>query len=197
MKLFYSPGACSLAVHITLIEAEMPYELVKVGRDKQTSDGRDFLTINPKGYVPAIERTHSHDHFVLTESLAILVYIAHESATLLPEDGPIRWTALEALAYMTTEIHGNFKPLWKKAPQAEQDQARVQLTKHFGIIAKTLGNQKFLAGAKITIADPYLFVMLRWAAYHEVPVPQLDTYFARMKKRSAVAQALAEEGLPS
>ena len=59
MKLFYSPGACSLAVHITLIEAEMSYELVKVGRDKQTSDGRDFLTINPKGYVPAIERTHS------------------------------------------------------------------------------------------------------------------------------------------
>jgi glutathione S-transferase len=197
MKLFFRPGACSLAAHITLIETGMPYELVKVGRAKQTSDGRDFLQINPKGYVPAIEREHKHDRFVMTESLAILVYIAHESAKLLPEDGPVRWTALEALAYMTTEIHGNFKPLWRKAPQADQDQARVQLTKHFGIIAAVLGPQNFLAGPKITIADPYLYVMLRWANHHGIEVPQFDSYFAGMKKRPAVAQALAQEGLPS
>jgi glutathione S-transferase len=197
MKLFYSPGACSLAAHITLIEAGMPYELVKVGRDKQTSDGRDFLIINPKGYVPTIEREHKRDRFVLTESLAILVYIANESAKLLPEDGPVRWKALEALAYMTTAIHGNFKLLWRKAPQADQDQARSQLTKHFGIIAAALGTQKFLAGSKITIADPYLFIMLRWAAHHGIEVSQFDGYFARMKKRPAVIQALAEDGLSS
>ncbi len=91
MNLFYNPGACSLAVHIALAETAMSYKLVTINRDKQTADGRDFTKINPKGFIPALELD---DGTVLAESLAILVYIAHRSGRLLPEDGPVRWQAL-------------------------------------------------------------------------------------------------------
>lgn len=193
MNLFYHPGACSLAVHIALIEAGMSYQLVSITRDKRTSDGRDFLKINPKGFIPALERD---DGTVLAEALAILVYIAHQAGTLLPEDGSVRWEALEATSFMTTEIHGNFKPFWKNATQAEKDKARELLDKHFTTVAEQLGDRPFLLGERMTIADPYLFVMLRWAVTHGIEVPpQFDAYFARMKQVPCVARALAEEGI--
>jgi glutathione S-transferase len=155
MKLFYHPGACSLAVHIALVEAQMPYELVSITMDKRTSDGRDFTKINPKGFIPALERD---DGSVLAEALAILVYVAHQGGTLLPEDGPLRWEALEATSFMTTEVHGNFKPFWKNATQGEKDKARQLLFAHFATIADQLGDRPFLLGDRMTIADPYLFV---------------------------------------
>ena len=193
MNLFYHPGACSLAVHIALAEVGMSYRLVSITRDKQTSDGRDFMKINPKGFVPALELD---DGTVLAESLAILVYIAQQSGALLPESGPVRWQALEATSFMTTEIHGNLKPFWKNATQAEKDAARQMLVKHFAILADQLGARQFLIGDRITIADPYLFVMLMWAGRHGIEVSErFETYSARMKAIPSCARALAEEGL--
>jgi glutathione S-transferase len=120
---------------------------VTINMQKRTSDGRDFMKINPKGFVPALE---FDDGTVLAESLAILVYIAHQAGALLPEDGLVRWKTLEATSFMTTEIHGNFKPFWKNAPQAEKGKARELLVKHFAIIAEALGNRPFLTGNRMT-----------------------------------------------
>jgi glutathione S-transferase len=193
MNLFYHPGACSLASHIALIEAGMSYQLVTINMEKRTGDGRDFMKINPKGFIPALELD---DGTVLAESLAILVYIAHRGRALLPEDGLVRWKAIEDTSFMATEIHGNFKPFWKNAPQTERDKGRQMLVKHFATIAQELGDRPFLVGDRMTIADPYLFVMLMWAARHGIEVPErFETYFARMKQIPSVARALAEEGL--
>jgi len=194
MKLFYVPGACSLANHIALIEAGLAYELVTIDRQKQTSDGRDFSTINPKGYVPTLELD---DGTVLTENLAILAYIADRTASLLPKGGFSHFRILEATAFMTSEIHGNFKPFfYPDSTQEEKDKARKKLVKHFGILAEQLGSRPFLVGDRMTIADTYLFVMLRWAAHHGIEVPPLfEGYSVRMKRLPSVARALAEEGL--
>ncbi|WP_024509897.1 glutathione S-transferase N-terminal domain-containing protein [Bradyrhizobium sp. ARR65] len=194
MILYQHAGACSLADHIALIEAGLPYKLVSINRDKRTDDGRDFMAINPRGFVPTLELD---DGTVLTENLAILAYIAHQSGTLLPAEGITRWRALEATSFMTTEIHGNFKPFFHSdATQAEKDKARQKLLKHFASLADQLGDKPFLLGEWMTIADPYLFVMLMWADRHGIEISErLRTYFARMKQLPSIAQALAEEGL--
>jgi glutathione S-transferase len=194
MILYYAPGGCSQASHIALIEAAMSYQLVKVGRDKQTDDGRDFKAINPKGYTPALELD---DGRILTESLAILAYIADKSGKLLAKDGLDRWRALEATAFMTTEFHGNFRPFfYPDATEAERDKAGKMLVMRFGTIAEQLGDKNFLVGEQITIADAYLFVMLAWAAMMGIAVSErLVAYSARMRSVPSVAKALAEEGL--
>lgn len=194
MILYHHAGACSLATHIALIEAGMSHKLVSVDREKQTDDGRDFKTINPKGFIPALELD---DGTVLTENLAILAYIAHEGNALLPKDGLDRWRALEATTFMTTEIHGNFKPFFNPAAtDAEKDKARMLLNKHFASIDEQLGDKKFLVSDQMTIADPYLFVMLLWADNSGIMVSErLKAYFAQLKQAPSVAQALAEEGL--
>ncbi len=104
---------------------------------------------------------------------------------------------LEATAFMTSEIHGNFKPFfYQDSAQAEKDRARQKLIKHFATLAAQLGDQAFLVGNRMTIADAYLFVMLQWAAHHQIQVPSLfEPYLARMKQLPSVARALAEEGL--
>jgi glutathione S-transferase len=194
MKLFYVPGACSLSNHIALIEAGLPYELVTIDREKRTTDGRDFRAINPKGYVPTLELD---DGTVLTENLAILAYVAHQAGALMPAEGLPRWRVLEATAFMTSEVHGNFKPFfYADSTQVEKDKARRKLVQHFATLAAQLGDRAFLVGERMTIADAYLFVMLRWAAHHEIEVPkQFESYSVRMKQLPSVARALAEEGL--
>jgi glutathione S-transferase len=194
MNLFYSPGSCSHASHIALIEAGMPYKLVRVRRDKQTDDGRDFRTINPKGYTPALELD---DGTILTESAAILAYIAYiadKSGKLLAKDGLDRWRALEATAFMTTEFHCNFMSFFHSdATQAEKGKAGKKLVMRFATIAEQLDNKQFLVGEQMTIADAYLFVMLMWATMHGIEVSErFEPYFARMKAAPAVARALAE-----
>lgn len=193
MILYYAPGACSMADHIALIEAALPHTLVRVGRDKRTADGRDFWTINPKGYTPALELD---DGTILTENLVILAYIAHRSGKLLPEDGLVRWRALETTAFMATEIHTAFRPFFFDAPPAEKDKARQTLDRRFATITLQLGDKRFLVSDKMTIADPFLFVMLSWAGVFGVEVPApLKAYHARMKTEPSVTKALAEEGL--
>jgi glutathione S-transferase len=194
MILYYVPGACSLADHIALIEAGLPYQLTSIDRAKRTADGRDFLAINPKGYVPTLELD---DGTLLTENLAILVYIAEQRGTLLPKQGIARFRALEATSFMTTEIHGNLKPFFRvDAGPEEKSRAQQQLLRHFALLAAQLGEQPFLLGDRLTIADPYLFWALRWAPIHGIALPErLRTYYARMLQLPSVRQALAEEGL--
>jgi len=194
MILYYAPGGCSQAAHIALIETGTPYKLVKVGRDKQTDDGRDFKAINPKGYTPALELD---DGTILTESVAILTYIADASGKLLAKDGLDRWRALEATAFMTTEIHGNFRPFfYQDATEAEKSKAGKMLVIRFATLADQLADKKFLVGKLMTIADAYLFVMLTWAAMMGVEVSEpLSAYAVRLKSVPSIAKALAEEGL--
>jgi glutathione S-transferase len=147
-----------------------------------------------KGYLPALQLD---DGTVLTENLAVLAYIAHRAGALLPEDGINRWRALEAVSFMTTEFHTNFRPFFHHdATQAERAKARQSLVKHFATIAEQLGDRPFLVGDRMTIADPYLVVMLMWAGKIEIEVPErLNGYLAQMKKQPSVARALADEGL--
>jgi glutathione S-transferase len=196
MILYYVPGACSQACHIALIETGMSYQLNKVGRDWQTQDGQAFIAINAKRYVPALDLA---DGTILTETLAILTCIADRSGQLLAKDGLDRWRTLEAMAFMTSEIHGNFKPFFRPGTsQVEKDTAGQALVRRFGTIAEQLGDKAFLVGEQMTIADTYLFVMLTWAAANGITVSErLGDYRARMKSQSSVAKALADEGFAS
>ncbi|WP_395607022.1 glutathione binding-like protein [Pseudomonas sp. B22129] len=193
MILYYFPGGCSQACHIALIEGGLPHQLVKVGRERRTDDGRDFNLINGKGYTPALELD---DGTVLTEGLAILMFIAEQSGQLLAKEGLARWRALEATAFMNTEIHRNFIPFFRGGSEQEKAQAAQTLRMRFGTLSEQLGEREFLVGAQMTIADCYLFIMLSWAARMDVAVPaRLEGYLTRMKQRPSVARALAAEGL--
>ncbi|AEK60146.1 glutathione binding-like protein [Collimonas fungivorans] len=193
MILYYAPGACSQASHIALIEAEIPHRLVKVGRDRRTDDGADFNLINSKGYTPALDLG---DGTILTENLAILVYIAEKSGKLLAKGGAERWRALEATTFMTTEIHRNFIPFFRGGTAQEKEKAAQTLLMRFGTISEQLGNKAFLVGEQMTIADCYLFVMLSWAAMMGVELPQpLSNHLTRMKSLPSVIKALSAEGL--
>ena len=195
MKLYYAPGACSLADHVALAEAGLPYDLVKVDlKTHETEDGRDYKGINPKGYVPALELD---DGGILTENIAILSYIAAQGGGLAEPAGDLRWRVLEAAAFVSTELHKNFKPFFNPAAsQAEQDEAAAMLKKRFGIATDMLDGRDYLVGDALSIADCYLFVMLTWARKNGIEVGDtLDGYVDRLKARPAFAKALTEEGL--
>ncbi len=193
MNLYYAPGACSLADHIALNEAGVPYSLIGIDRAKRTEDGRDYLTVNPRGYVPALELD---DGTVLTENLAILAYIAQRSDNLFTEGGMTPWRALEAISFMSSAIHGNLVPFFKNLPTGEKERARTALVKHFASLDDQLGDRPFLLGEHMTIADPYLFWCLRSAPVSGIELPaRLRAFFVRMSKMPSVQKALAEEGL--
>ena len=196
MKLYYAPGACSLADHIALIESKTAYELEKVDlKEKKTESGADYTKINPKGYVPALQLD---DGGILTENIAILSYLAAQSGTLMPPAGIAHWRVLETTAFISTEIHKNFKPLFVPGSSPDdQANAKQMLAKRLGLLESLLGERAFILGADMTIADCYLFVMLMWAKdKFGLTIPQhLGVYFDRLKQRPAIAQALREEGL--
>jgi glutathione S-transferase len=194
MKLYYAPGACSLADHIAMHEAGLDFERIKVDtKTRRTQDGRDYNEINPKGYVPALE---FDDGEVLTENIAILSLVADKAPKLTPEGkfGHVR--LLETLAFISTEIHKAFKPFFKPdATDAEKAAASEILAKRFGYIAGQLKGD-YLFGANLTVADPYLFVMCLWAQKNGLTLPDpLPAFVARMKARPAVKLALHHEGL--
>ncbi len=195
MKLYFAPGACSLADHIALNEAEMPHERVKVDlKAHKTETGWDYYRINPKGYVPALELDSGE---ILTENIAILVYVAEAAGRMLPERGIERYRALELLAFISTELHKNFKPFFNPvASDLEKEEAGKLLTKRFAFVGEVLNGKRFLLGDLITVADCYFFVMLMWARKNEVELPPaLLSYFDRMRDRPAILRALKEEGL--
>ena len=167
MKLFTRPGTCSLATDIALREAGVAFELVKVSRHTgKTSDGVDFTEINSKGYVPALLLDNGE---LLTENAALLQYIAdlNPAAKLAPPAGTLeRYRLAEWLAYINSEVHKGFSPLF--VPNAGEDlkqYARGNLTKRVGWLAQHLGSKSFLLGEQFSVADAYLFVVLTWSPH--------------------------------
>ena len=199
MKLFYAPGACSLAPHIVLREADLDdVGLVKVafGKDRPTEDGRNFYDINPQGAVPALELD---DGEVLTEAQVLMQYLAalNPKAGLAITDGPQHWRFLETLNFIATELHKGTSPLFRSNPDEVKEAAKANLVNRYKLLDQKLGDKDYLLG-QFTVADAYAFVVLSWAKRFEVSLPpKLDAYFARVRARPAVQKALQEEGLPT
>jgi len=194
MKLYFAPGACSLADHIAMHEAGLGFDWVKVDlKAKRTDDGRDYNQINPKGYVPALE---FDDGEVLSENIAILSFVADKAPRLTPEGRFGHFRLLETLAFISTEIHKGFKPFFASgSTEDEKKAARDILGRRFSYLAERMTGD-YLFGARFTVADPYLFVMCLWAQKNGVPLPDpLPAFVARMKNRPAVRLALEHEGL--
>lgn len=195
MKLFYSPGACSLAADIVIHEAKLDATFVKVDlKAKKTESGEDYRAINAKGYVPALRLD---DGELLTENIAILLYLASLCPELLPQDGMAKWHAIEMLAFVSTELHKSFKPLFDQAAAEEaKSKAKETLAQRFELAAKQLGDRSFITGDRFTVVDAYLLVMLMWAEKMAVPLPKnLTAYAAKLKTRESVRAAFRTEGL--
>lgn len=199
MKLYFSPGACSLSPHIVLLEAGLDFTSERVDlREKKTAGGEDFRAINPKGYVPALALD---DGSVLTEGPAIVQYLADRApgANLLPPVGDgARYKVISWLNYIATELHKNFSPLFN--PAATEDMkahARKMLALRLEYVAAQLGGREFLE-TRFSVADAYLFTVLGWTERVGVSLadwPVLGEYRVRIAARPAVQQALREEGL--
>jgi glutathione S-transferase len=200
MKLYFTPGACSLAAHITLREAGFEFELAEVNlATHQTADGGDFMAVNPKGYVPALQ---FDDGQVLTEDQVVLQYLADQKpdSGLAPAFGGMeRYRLMEALAFIATEIHKGFGPLWNpQAPEATRENAIRLLSRRFDFISDALEGRTWLMGHRFTIADAYLFTVLNWTKVHHIDLsrwPRLVDYQERVAGRPAVQAALKAEGL--
>ncbi len=196
MKLYFAPYACSLASHITLREAGLPFELVKVDlRKKLTASGEDYRAINPKGYVPALQLD---DGDVLSEGVAIMQFIAEEApqAGLAPTERRARAHLQGWLNYIATEVHKAFSPLWAN-PSDEVRAATVdRLGNRVGFVSAQLGDKPFLMGDQFTVADAYLFTVLSWSpmvGFDLSAWPNIGAYLARVGARPAVQAALAAE----
>jgi glutathione S-transferase len=200
MKLFYSPGACSLSPHIVLRETGLEAELVKVDlRAHTTADGTDFYTVNPKGYVPVLELDSGER---LTEGPAIVQYLADQkpAAHLAPPAGTLpRYRLQEWLNYLSTEIHKSFSPLFNPKTLPEVREAALASFKpRLEYLVRSLDGRDYLMGTGFTVADAYLFTLLNWAGFVKLdlaPYPQLKAYQARVAARPAVQAALRAEGL--
>lgn len=198
MKLYYFPNACSLAPHIVLRELALPFDLVLVdNKAKTTANGENFLHINPKGYVAALQLDNGQ---MLTEASAILQYLADlkPTAELAPANGSWERVRLqEWLNFIATEIHGGLAVFFNDAIQGEvRATFQATLFKRFAVLVQTLERQDYLLGSQYSVADAYLFVVLRWAAFHDIDLrewPALDNFQQRVSQRPAVVAALAAE----
>jgi glutathione S-transferase len=200
MKLFYSPGACSLSPHIALREAGLAFDLVRVDLNtKTTADGGDYLGVNPAGYVPALQLD---DGSVLTEGPAIVQYVADRAPErrLAPANGTMaRYKLQQWLNFVATEIHKSYSPLFNPAAHVECKAAgKANLERRLPLVAAQLERGPYLLGEDYTVADCYLFVTLSWAPYVALdltPWPALHSYSTRVAARDAVQAALRAEGL--
>jgi glutathione S-transferase len=200
MKLYFSPGVCSLSPHITLHEAGLQYELERVNlADKKTASGADFRAINPKGYVPALLLDNGE---VLTEGPAMVQYLADlvPEKKLVPAAGTMeRYRLMEWLNFIGTELHKGFSPLFKPAmPDEAKRMARDNLALRFELVAKQLEDKEYLTGNQFTVADAYLFTVMNWAPRVDVDLsrwPVLKAYQQRVAARPAVRAAMVAEGL--
>jgi len=193
MKLYYAPGACSLASHIVACEGGLKLALEKVDlKEHRTESGKDFYDVNPKGYVPALALD---DGSVLTENVALLTYLG-DTADLTPK-GMERYRLLEWLAFITSEIHKSFGPLFQGAPGDAPQKAREKIIKRLGFIEERLTGD-YLMGAAFTPADAHLYVMLRWCEKMGIDIAglhRLEGFKARMAARPGVRAALTAEGI--
>lgn len=198
MKLYFAPSACSLASHIALREAGLAHEIEMVDlRSKKTASGADFRTINPKGYVPALVLDNGQ---VLTECAALLQYIGDQkpgSGLTPPASSFERYRLQEWLNYLATEVHKSFGPLFNPKATDEQKEAQKGLLgARFDYLEKTLEGRPHLMGDGFTVADGYLFTLLRWTAFTGVDMakwPVLTAYMEKIGARPAVKEALNAE----
>jgi glutathione S-transferase len=198
MKLYFAPEACSLSPHIVLEELGLPFTLVKVDtKTKKTADGRDFLAINPKGYVPVLELDNGER---LTEGPAIVQYLADlkPGAKLAPANGTFERSRLqEWLNFISTEIHKSYSPMFNAAlPEAAKSIFKDKLIQRYAFVAATLDKQDYLLGARFTVADAYLFVVTRWARLFDIDVdqwPALARFMERVAARASALTALQTE----
>jgi glutathione S-transferase len=202
MKLYYSPGACSLAPHIVLREAERHFDLERVDlKTKRTSSGADFMLINPRGYVPALQ-LDGPESDVLVENAAILQYIGDlaPEKLLVPPNGTFARYYLQSwLSFVGGEIHKQFGPLFEKPAEALAARLRGKISERFLYLQEVLVDRGFLMGERFTVADAYLFVMLQWCDKFRIDLqlyPNLDDYELRVSQRPAVQAAMSAEGLP-
>lgn len=200
MKLYYSPGACSLSPHIVLQEAGLPFEKVKADtKTKVMEGGGDFRTVNPLGYVPALVLD---DGTLLTEGPAIVQYIADQvpGKNLAPAAGTLERTKLQSwLNFVSTELHKGFSPLFNPSmPEEAKAIFRDRLATRFAHVDKHLAGNDYLMGKTFSVADAYLFVVSGWTVPTKIdlaPYPNLVAFRKRMMERPAVQAALKAEGL--
>ncbi|MHB1565847.1 MAG: glutathione transferase GstA [Acidiferrobacter sp.] len=200
MKLYFAPGACSLAPHIVINEARLPcqYEKVDLG-NHQTEHGADYTKINPKGYVPALLLDSGE---LLTEVGVIVQYLADQKPTshLVAAAGTLaRYRQMEWLSFISTEIHKQLGPFFRPTTPAETKEQQLQLLgRRFDYLVEQLKGGAFLTGETFTVADAYLFTVLSWTTFLKLDTsrwPALGAYLGRVRARPAVTQTLKDEGL--
>lgn len=200
MKLYFSPGACSLSPHIVLHEAGLPFQHVMAStKTHKLQDGTDYYTINPKGYVPLLELDNGER---LSEGPAIVQYIADQvpAKKLAPPNGTFERSRLqEWLNFTTSEIHKGFSPLFNPAtPEEYKTMARTKLLDRYKYIDGQLEGKDYLLGKDFSVADAYLFTVTNWAQHVGVDLSgfkNVGAYMKRMAARPAVQQAMKDEGL--
>jgi glutathione S-transferase len=200
MKLYFAPGACSLSPHIVLEEAGIAAETEQVNnQEKKTKTGKDYWSINPKGQVPALQLDSGE---MLTEGPVIVQYLADQkpASGLVPAPGTIeRYRVQEWLNFITSELHKSFGPIFRPTtPDAYKTISRENLGKRFDWLDKQLAGKQYLMGDKFTVADAYLFTVLRWSPRVEIDIskwPNLKAYIDRVAARPKVQAAMKAEGL--
>jgi glutathione S-transferase len=200
MKLYYAPGACSLAPHIVAREAGLSLDLDRLDfATRKTASGQAFADVNPKGYVPALALDNGE---VLTEVSALVQFLADRApdAGLMPAAGtPERYRLLEWLGFIGTELHKGFGPLWNPATPDTVKQATIdKLHQRFAYLDRHLEGRAYLMGDRFTVADAYCFTVMNWANYHRVDIsayPNLTAFLGRVADRPKVREALEAEGL--
>jgi glutathione S-transferase len=200
MKLYFAPGACSLSPHIVLREAGHNFELEQVNNaEKKTKSGKDYWTINAKGQVPVLELDNGER---LTEGPVIVQYLADQkpAAGLVPACGSVdRYRVQEWLNFTTSELHKTFGPIFRPTtPDEFKKLSKENLGKRFDWLEKQLAGRAYLMGDKFTIADAYMFTVLRWSPRVEIDLakwPNVKAYVDRVAARPKVQEAMKAEGL--
>jgi glutathione S-transferase len=203
MKLYYSPGACSISPHIALLEAQLPFELAQVDlRAKTVSSGEDYRDVNPKGYVPALVMDNGE---LLTEGAIIVQYIADQrpETNLAPPQGTLeRYRLQEKLHFLATELHKASSPFYNpKATPEFKESLKERIVLRLGALSHMLQQQPYLMGEQFTVADGYAYYCLRsvqkLTGTDLSAWPNLQQYYARLSERPTVKAALEAEGLTS
>lgn len=201
MKLYFSPAACSLAVHIVAREAGIPVELVQVDLvTHRLADGSDYHAVNPRGYVPALQLD---DGTLLTEVAALVQYLADQKpqARLAPAAGTMERVQLQQwLTFVSSELHKVFSPwLWhKETAESTRRSVKEKIALRFAELDRLLATQPYLTGLRFTVADAYAFAIVNWSHFTGIslkPYPSLAAYQDRIAARPAVIAALQAEGL--
>lgn len=200
MKLYYAPGACSISPHIALCEAGIAHQIEKVDlKAKKTESGADYLAINAKGYIPALQLDNGE---VLVEGVAIVQYIADQKpeSGLAPKAGTMeRYRLMEWLTFISSELHKTFSPLFNPAmPEEAKKIFRDRLMQRWAYVDKQLAGKDYLMGANFSVVDGYLYNMIRWAKRVELDLsgcPNVMAFMSRVEARPKVVEALKAEGL--